>query len=106
LLPTHEPTGTRFVGGDRSPDRIPIAKVRRLPLYRVIYFFGRRAHCLMHLAELTTYLTGTFAEDNLRIYVDANCDLDNTQKPPIETKKCLGIYVELLFGCSNLKVRH
>jgi hypothetical protein len=39
----------------------------------------------MHLAELTTYLNGMFTEDNLRIYVDANCGLDNIQKPPIVT---------------------
>jgi hypothetical protein len=65
------------VGGDRIPDRIPIAKVRRLPLYRVVYFFGRRAHCRsMHLPEGTTHLIGMFTEDNLRIYVDANRDLD------------------------------
>ena len=67
-------------------DRIPIAKVGRLPLHRVVYFFRRRAHCrLMHLPELTTHLTGMFTEDNLRIYVDANRDLDNNQKPSIAT---------------------
>ena len=77
LLPAHEPTGARFVGGDRSPDRIPILKVRRLPLYCVVNFFGRRVHCRsMHLPELTTHLTELFTEDNLRIYVDANHDLD------------------------------
>ena len=98
LLPAHEPTGTRFVGGDRIPDRIPIAKVSRLPLYRVAYLFCRRAHCrLMHLPELTTHLTGMFTEDNLRIYVDANRDLDSSEKPAIGELKCLGIYVELAF---------
>jgi hypothetical protein len=98
LLPAHEPTGARFVGGDRSPDRIPILKVRVLALYRVVYFFGRRAHCrLMHLPELMTHLTGMFTEDNLRIYVDANRDLDNSKKPAIGELKCLGIYVELAF---------
>jgi len=98
LLPAHEPTGARFVGGDRSPDRIPILKVRVLALYRVVYFFGRRAHCrLMHLPELMTHLTGMFTEDNLRIYVDANRDLDNSEKPAIGELKCLGIYVELAF---------
>src|ERR1700722_10598641 len=77
LLPAHEPTGARFVGGDRSADRIPILKGGRLPLYRVVYFFGRRAHCRsMHLPKWTTHLTGMFTEDNLRIYVDANRDLD------------------------------
>jgi hypothetical protein len=86
LLPAHEPTGARFVGGDRSPDRIPIANVRRLPLYRVIYFLGRRAHCRsMHSPELTTHLTEMFTEDNLRIYVDANRGLDNNEKPSIAT---------------------
>lgn len=37
-----------------------------------------------------------FTEDNLRIYVDANRDLDNCEKPAIGELKCLGIYVELL----------
>jgi hypothetical protein len=40
---------------------------------------------LMHLPELTTHLTGMFREDNLRIYVDANRDLDNNQKPSMAT---------------------
>jgi hypothetical protein len=50
----------------------------------------------MHLPELTTHLTGMFTEDNLRIYVDANRDLENSQKRSIGDLKCLGIYVELL----------
>jgi hypothetical protein len=37
----------------------------------------------MHLAELKAHLTGMFTEDNLRIYVDANLDLDNNEKPRI-----------------------
>jgi hypothetical protein len=86
LLPAHEPTRARFVGGDRSPDRIPILKVRVLALYCVVHLFGRRAHCrLMHLPELTTHLTEMFTEDNLRIYVDANRDLDKNQKPSMVT---------------------
>src|ERR1700678_829445 len=44
LLPAHEPASTRFVGSYRIPYRIPVVKVGRLPLDRVIYLFGRRAH--------------------------------------------------------------
>jgi len=51
---------------------------------------------LMHLPELTTHLTEMLTEDNLRIYVDANRGLENSQKPSICDLKCLGIYVELL----------
>jgi len=51
----------------------------------------------MHLPELMTHLTGMFTEDNLRIYVDANRDLDSSEKPAIGELKCLGIYVELAF---------
>jgi hypothetical protein len=62
------------------------SRVRVLALYCVVYLFGRRAHCrLMHLPELMTHLTEMFTEDNLRIYVDANRDLDKNQKPSMVT---------------------
>jgi hypothetical protein len=48
----------------------------------------------MHSPELTTHLTEMFTEDNLRIYVDANCDLDNNENLRLWLK-CLGIFVEL-----------
>jgi hypothetical protein len=55
----------------------------------------------MHLPEWTTHLTGMFTEDNLRIYVDANRDLDKivillTPEAFDCDLKCLGIFVELL----------
>jgi len=84
LLPAHEPASTRFVGSYRIPYRIPVVKVGRLPLYRIIYLFGRRAHVRrMHLAELKTQLTPMFTEDNLRIYVDAYRVLDNAPRPSL-----------------------
>jgi hypothetical protein len=49
----------------------------------------------MHLPEWTTHLTGMFTEDNLRIYVDANRDLDKIVFL-LTALKCLGIFVELL----------
>jgi hypothetical protein len=50
-----------------------------------------------------------FTEDNLRIYVDANRDLDKiviliiTRKPSIGDLKCLGIFVELLSQLQQFK---
>jgi hypothetical protein len=37
------------------------------------------------LVELKVHLTGMFTEDNLRIYVDANHDLDDHEEPRIAT---------------------
>jgi hypothetical protein len=57
----------------------------------------------MHLPELMTHLTGMFTEDDLRIYVDADRDLENSQKPSICDLKCLSIYVELLLWLQQFK---
>jgi hypothetical protein len=62
----------------------------------------------MHLPELTTHLTEMFTEDNLRIYVDANRDLDKiviliTSEDFDGDLKCLGIFVELLSQLQQFK---
>jgi hypothetical protein len=56
----------------------------------------------MHLPELTTHLTGMFTEDNLRIYVDANRDLDNRRRLRFGLNG-LGIFVELLLQLQQFK---
>jgi hypothetical protein len=38
------------------------------------------------LPELTTHLTGMFTEDNLRIYVDANRDLETARSLRLRLK--------------------
>ena len=41
LLLSHKPTSARFVGSDRTPDRIPVFQIRILALHCVVDVFCR-----------------------------------------------------------------